>query len=81
MNLQIPGKAFLPKGWNEFFNPFFTTRTKGTGLGLSIVQQIILEHNGTIGVRSKVGEGTTFTILLPLNPEQGLRGEMENLSN
>ena len=48
---------------------------KGTGLGLAIVQQIILEHNGTIGVQSKVGEGTAFTIFLPLCIEPGLMAE------
>ncbi|HBE78642.1 MAG TPA: hypothetical protein DDW65_12830, partial [Firmicutes bacterium] len=51
---------------DKIFDPFFTTKIKGTGLGLAIVQQIILEHNGLISVQSKVGEGTLFTIFLPL---------------
>jgi two-component system sensor histidine kinase AtoS len=59
----------------KIFNPFFTTRIKGTGLGLAIVQQIILEHNGLIGVQSKVDEGTAFTIFLPLSVEPGLMEE------
>jgi two-component system sensor histidine kinase VicK len=41
--------------------------TGGTGLGLSIAQEIILRHNGHIDVQSQVGEGTTVTIILPIN--------------
>jgi PAS domain S-box-containing protein len=50
----------------QIFVPFFTTKTKGTGLGLSIVQKIIDNHGGRIRVESKVGEGTTFEIFLPV---------------
>ncbi len=53
---------------DKIFDPFFTTKPfgKGTGLGLSICYGIIRDHNGTITVRSKKGEGTTFLIKLPL---------------
>lgn len=52
----------------KLFTPFFTTKAlgKGTGLGLSIVYGIIKMHRGQIGVQSQVGEGTTFTITLPV---------------
>jgi two-component system, NtrC family, sensor kinase len=52
----------------RIFDPFFTTKpvNKGTGLGLSISYGIVLEHGGTISVESKEGEGTAFTIELPL---------------
>lgn len=50
----------------KIFEPFFTTKDFGTGLGLAIVQQIIDEHHGEISCQSKVGEGTTFSIALPL---------------
>lgn len=50
---------------SKIFHPFYTTRKNGTGLGLSITNQIIEDHNGTIEVTSRIGEGTTFTIYLP----------------
>ncbi|MEW5746431.1 MAG: ATP-binding protein [Nitrospirota bacterium] len=52
----------------RIFDPFFTTKPlgKGTGLGLSICYGIIKEHNGSITVRSRKGEGTTFVIKLPV---------------
>ncbi|TAN44909.1 MAG: PAS domain-containing protein [Nitrospirae bacterium] len=53
---------------DRVFDPFFTTKPtgKGTGLGLSICYGIIKEHNGTIAVKSKKGEGTTFIVMLPI---------------
>lgn len=50
----------------RIFDPFFTTREKGTGFGLSNVLRIIKTYNGKISLSSQPGEGTTFTVLLPL---------------
>jgi signal transduction histidine kinase len=50
----------------KIFDPLFTTRAKGIGLGLAVCKSIIERHGGAIEVESKVGEGTTFTIKLPL---------------
>jgi signal transduction histidine kinase len=51
----------------RIFDPFFTTKPtgKGTGLGLSVSQGILRTLGGYIRVRSKVGEGATFTVVLP----------------
>jgi signal transduction histidine kinase len=43
-----------------------TQLTEGSGLGLSIVKKIVDLHRGTIALKSKLGEGTTFTVYLPV---------------
>lgn len=50
----------------KIFDPFFTTRKGGAGLGLSVSHRIIENHGGSIDVESKPGEGSTFSIYLPL---------------
>jgi two-component system sensor histidine kinase PilS (NtrC family) len=53
----------------NIFEPFFTTRENGTGLGLAIVRQLVESHEGAIRIDSVVGEGSIFTISLPLPPQ------------
>ncbi|MFH1145076.1 MAG: ATP-binding protein [Candidatus Eisenbacteria bacterium] len=62
------GKGMNEKTLKQIFDPFFTTKraTGGTGLGLAIAFRIVEEHQGSIGVQSKVGEGTTFTVRIPV---------------
>ena len=54
----------------NLFIPFYTTKDKGTGLGLPISQRIIENHGGTIEVRSRVGSGSTFTVVLPVHDSE-----------
>ena len=60
------GKGILPDDMKHLFQPFFTTKEHGIGLGLSICQDLIDRHGGTIRAESKVGEGTTITVSLPV---------------
>jgi len=64
------GRGIPPENLPNIFRPFFTTKGNGTGLGLSLARRIVEEHQGQIEVTSVVGEGTKFTVLLPiLRPE------------
>ncbi len=71
VNVEIRdnGSGIPDQNLPKIFEPFFTTKEvgKGTGLGLSIAYNIIKNHNGTIEVNSKVNEGTTFTIKIPIS--------------
>jgi signal transduction histidine kinase len=53
----------------NLFIPFFTTKEKGTGLGLPISQRIVTHHGGAVEVRSLVGKGSQFTVILPVAAE------------
>jgi two-component system NtrC family sensor kinase len=61
------GDGIPDENLRRIFDPFFTTREvgEGTGLGLSICYGIVRDHGGQISVKSRVGEGTSFTVLLP----------------
>jgi signal transduction histidine kinase len=59
------GVGISPQTEKHMFQPFFTTKATGTGLGLAVVKRIVDAHHGEISVRSAVGGGTTFTVVLP----------------
>jgi len=50
----------------KVFDPFYTTKSSGTGLGLAVVKSIIEKHNGSIEIKSRLGEGTELNINLPV---------------
>lgn len=67
ISIRDSGKGIPPDHLDRIFDPFFTTKKigQGTGLGLSISYGIIQKHQGEIKVTSQLGQGSTFTILLP----------------
>ncbi len=66
------GVGIKPEHIKKIFDPFFTTKEpgEGTGLGLSICYGLVTEMGGKLTAASKIGEGTTFTVTLPLIPLQ-----------
>ena len=72
LEIADTGLGMSPEVLSNVFDPFFTTKEfgKGTGLGLTVVKGIVEEHGGTISVDSRVGAGTTVSILLPLDPDR-----------
>ncbi len=71
VHIEDTGVGIPPDQIPKLFDPFFSTRPKGTGLGLTIVYSIIQEHHGHIRVTSAPGEGSTFTVELPLFVSEG----------
>lgn len=66
IKIQDTGEGIPEEDIIKIFDPFFSTKTSGVGLGLSTCYGIIVSHGGTIGVRSERGNGTVFTISLPI---------------
>lgn len=64
------GDGISKEDLDKIFDPFFTTKDAGTGLGLAITHGIIEQHGGQIKADSQLGEGTCFTIKLPLAKEE-----------
>jgi PAS domain S-box-containing protein len=65
------GGGIPAQNLDQIWDPFFTTKPegKGTGLGLAICRRVIEEHDGSIEIKSKIGEGTSVIIQLPVNTQ------------
>jgi signal transduction histidine kinase len=67
IDIADSGRGIEPEDISKVFEPYYSTKETGTGLGLAIVKKAIDDHHGTIAVKSKIGEGTTVTITLPVS--------------
>ena len=63
------GIGIAKEAMEKIWTPFFTTKAEGMGLGLPICKRVIEAHDGKISVESIVGEGTTFTVTIPVEPK------------
>jgi len=76
VKIRDTGPGIPPEIMEKLFSPFFTTKEKGTGLGLAISYGITERHSGRIDVETKLGEGSTFIVTLPVTAEkEGLLDE------
>ena len=66
IDISDTGHGISESDIQKIFNPFFTTKENGTGLGLSVCYGIIRAHQGELKYKSKIGQGTTATIRLPV---------------
>jgi len=68
VEIEDTGSGIPPENLNRIFDPFFTTKPvgKGTGLGLSLSNSIVQKHGGRIELRSELGKGTVFRVVLPM---------------
>ena len=69
VTIMDTGSGLTREEMGQIFNPDYTTKEKGLGLGLALAHEIIQGHAGEIRVMSEPGAGTTFEILLPVEPE------------
>ena len=65
VEVRDDGCGIAPELLKKIFSPFFTTKKSGTGLGLATVLSLVKHHGGQLGVASKIGIGTAFTVCLP----------------
>jgi signal transduction histidine kinase len=64
------GEGISPENMKKLFQPLFTTKAKGIGLGLVVCRNLVQANGGRIEVASEVGEGTTFTVKLPVGGDE-----------
>ncbi len=65
LEVMDTGRGITPEAEKRLFDPFFSTKDTGTGLGLAMTARIVEKHGGTIEYQTRLGQGTTFSILLP----------------
>jgi signal transduction histidine kinase/CheY-like chemotaxis protein len=80
ISIRDHGSGIPEDSINRVFDPYFTTKDKGSGLGLATVYSIIKNHDGFVGVESRIDEGSTFRIYLPATTK-GLQKDSEEKEN
>jgi nitrogen-specific signal transduction histidine kinase/ActR/RegA family two-component response regulator len=73
------GIGIAPQHLSKIFDPFFTTKQKGNGLGLATAYSIIKKHNGHLLAESELGEGSRFTVYLPVADGPAVMPEKSNM--
>lgn len=71
LSVEDDGPGLAPELHERIFEPFFSTKSEGRGLGLAAVVGIVLAHDGLLELRSSVGEGARFRIVLPVTERVG----------
>jgi PAS domain S-box-containing protein len=71
ISIADTGSGIAREILDRIFDPYFTTSKHGQGLGLAVTRSIIAKHGGLVAVESEVGEGSVFTIYLPVSGERG----------
>jgi signal transduction histidine kinase len=69
------GAGMSRKTLDRIWTPLFTTKAKGMGFGLPICKRFVEGHGGKISAESAVGKGSTFTVVLPIEPKSEDKGE------
>jgi PAS domain S-box-containing protein len=67
VTVQDAGGGIAPEDLDKIFEPFFTRKSKGTGLGMTICNELVNLYHGKIEIASKLGEGTTVSVFLPIH--------------
>ena len=79
LEIADTGSGIPEKNLSKIFEPYFTTKDFSSGLGLTLVYKIVKEHRGEVAVKSKEGQGTTFSLSFPIPQEEkkliGFKGE------
>ena len=70
IDISDTGAGIPPDRIDKLFDLFYSTKKEGTGLGLAIAERIVKMHGGDIQVKSQEGQGTTFSIILPIQPHE-----------
>jgi PAS domain S-box-containing protein len=78
LTIADEGTGISKKQLNKIFDPYFSTKDYGNGLGLTICYSIVKKHGGHISVQSVDGEGTSFTVYLPVSSDQAKEGFIDD---